>query len=189
MKLLGWLIIFLCVIVVFFAVCKILDPTITVQDILESLAKLRHQQVQPVQPMYLGDNPLYRKYQMDYENFASLLWSCLDQIGTKCELTVPSSPVHIFCPEVGNRVKNNNNLCIFSFEVRRQEPRFEGGMRQIPMTSTKEIADILTENLPSYMSGGYYYIGQVFVWDTEKNRVRIEVQGVARQYFVPEVQI
>ncbi len=186
MKLLTILALFLALILLFLWLCKKIDPSFTIAKLLDGLTNTKPV-TQPLQsaPIYPGVNLVYKEYQADYESFASLVRDCLGHVGAKCELSIPSNPGQIFCSEVDNRVKIINGIRIFSFEVSRQEPCFQG-RKQVPTTSTAEIARMLVENLPNYMRDGYYYIGNVYVWDTEKNRIRIEIQGVDRRYFVPE---
>jgi len=187
MKLLIFLAIFLGLIWAFLLLCKKIDPSFTIEKLLDSFSNTKPTP-QPVQTLSIrpGENLIYRQYKVDYENFSNLVRDCLSQIGDKFDLIIPVSPAKIACSDIDSRVRIIGGLCIFSYEVRRKEPCFEGGMKQAPTVSTQKIARTLIENLPNYMRDGYGYNGDVFVWDIEKNYIRIEIQGVDRKYSVSE---
>jgi len=187
MELLIFLAFFLALIWVFLLLCKKIDPSFTIEKLLDSFSNTKPT-TQPVQTLSMrpAENLIYRDYKVDYQNFSNLVRDCLDQIGDKFDLIIPVNPAKIACSDIDSRVRIVGGLCIFSYEVRRKEPCFEGGMKQAPTASTQEIARTLIENLPNYMRDGYSYDGGIFVWDIEKNYIQIEIQGVNRKYLVSE---
>ena len=149
--------------------------------------KTSSQAAQPTQPTVVqASNEIYQYYRFDYENFSCCLWPYLDLIGKRYHLVVPPSASKIYCTHVMDRVRLVNGINIFVYEVAREEPCFSGGLRTVKTSDAKkeikEIEEILRNNLPAYMTDSYNYTGNIHVWDTGENSIRIEIQGVSRIY-------
>lgn len=186
MKSLITIAILLAIFAAFLWFCKLIDPSFTINGLIDRIdnALSNKPTTQPTQSTqtYQGKNLLYRQCQGGYENFATIVWSCLKRIGGICGLAVPAYANNIYSAETMTRVDLVNGQYIFTYEVGREVTRFEGGLKAVKAPSTEEIANALLNNLPDYLCGGYYFTGNICVWDIDKTRVRIEIYGVNRDY-------
>lgn len=174
-----YFVILLCVVIIFYSVCKILDPTLTITDALEKLGKTfkRNIVVPHITPL-----EIYAGRQVDYKNFASIMWNCLMQVGARCKLSVPGRLDGIYCLEVIDRVKIDGGIYTFCYEVGRAEPSYGGGLNKAPVVAVTDIERILSNNLSGHLRGGYCYNGKIHVWEREHDTVLIEVHAVGRIY-------
>lgn len=130
--------------------------------------------LQAAQPQTLA-----KGYNVQYQTFANLVWNCLQAIGRICGVDCPDMVSRIYCAQMGDRVRATNGRIDFFFEVPVETNTV---MRNGELTTLKsdrtKIKQALNDNLPDYMDGGCGYTGDVYVWEIDENRVRIEVQGV-----------
>ncbi len=130
---------------------------------------------------------LARCVNAEYEAFSLLVWRCINAVYRICDIECPDSSCGIWCSRTPDRVKVINGHWSFMYEV----PLVNTGAIRNGRFSTKSadvqhLAEILSENLPDYMDGGFYFEGKVYVWPIDQNRVRIEVQGIGRNFYSSE---
>lgn len=126
---------------------------------------------------------IYKQYELDYENMGDIVWRCLCAVHRKCSLESPGTVDDIYCEKVANRIGCENNVFVFRYEVDREKTElFGGGGKKVSrkVMDEQSIAEIIQEELPFYMKNGYYFSGQVCVWKSPGNRIRIEIYGVNR---------
>lgn len=178
MKLLVFIAILMCLLVIFYCVCKMLDPTLTVEGMIKGIKEF----FRPAPAPRMTPIDLYAEQQVNYKNFATIVWNCLYQVGGRCKLSVPARPDGIYALEVTDRVNVDGGIFTFSYEVEREAPNYDGGLKKAAAIPVTDMERILSNNLPGHLRGGYCYNGEIHVWDRENNAVLIEVHGISRTY-------
>lgn len=172
--------------IVIFCIMKALEPNTSLTDFIKDLLGLHKTPAAQPDPSGLPAQNRYGLYQVygtDYDSFATIVWACVNSLHRKFNLSCPANISGIYAAEIADRVKLNNGRIIFYYEISLSEILYEGGMKRVTSPlDTQDLADALSRNLPSYLRGGYYFSGAVYVWDIGNNTYRIEIEGVARQY-------
>lgn len=164
---------------------KMLEPNKSVADILKEIKGVFTGDTdQPsVMPMYPGHYPLYEQHRVSYEDMGVSVRECMDKLSRKSHISIPEDPTKVHSPEIADRVKLiGKNRIMFVYEVQR-EPLFQG--EKVSKIADSVIETALRSNLPTYLWGGYCYMGPVYAKDIGGGRLRIEVLGVDRQYQNP----
>lgn len=182
----GTVLAFMCLLAFLFFIGKLLDPTITVKGCLKSLydvfftsaPKQEQQNTMTVNPGY---NPIYAEYGGHYGNFSVITRDGLKPLVSKYNLRVLKDAEEIFCADVNDRVQLNGGSVTFAYEVTRQAPMYGGGMQEETEIDVDEMARLLTGNIQHNLRGGYFFQGNIDVWEIGKNRIKIEIHGVNRQ--------
>ena len=182
MKTLGYIAICLCLFVIWYCVCRIIDPTLTVTSLVDAVIKGIAGIFKPASAPPLTPQDLYLEQQVNYKNFATIVWECLNQVGARCNLVVPGYADGTYAFEVADRVKVDGGIYTFCYEAQRTAPNYDGGLKKSAVMPVTDIERIFNNNLPGHWRGGYYYNGEIHVWERENNTVLIEVHGVNRQY-------
>lgn len=176
----------MCLLTIAFFIWKKLDPTITVKDCLKSLYDLfftpapepEQQNTVTVNPTY---NPIYAQYHGHYRNFSTITQNGLKPLEDKYNLVVHKDAQKIFCADVNDRVQLNGGSVTFAYEVTRKAPMYGGGMQEDTEIDVDEMARLLAGNIQHNLRGGYYFQGNIDVWEIGKNRIKIEIHGINRQ--------
>lgn len=138
----------------------------------------------PSQSQTLPQNPysIYQVYQSDYEHFGDCVWACLVSLQSKCNLDCTGNKSKIYCADVVNRVKFVQNRILFTYEIRVDNRCYiKDANMVIEKIDLPTITNSIRVNLPAYMDGGYYYQGNIYVWDIGKGRIAIEIHDVCRR--------
>lgn len=179
--------IFLMVIMVIFLlallfwVLKKIDPSITLEDFFKPLTNFitPSSNVQNLAPMY-STYRMYNELEADYGNFGDMVFTCAVPIEKAIHLKIPATPQKIYAANLNTRIRLINGIYTFAYEFNREGVQFIGGMKTEDLFPVAEIQRIFETNLPNSMRGGYYYTGNIDVWDIGDNRIRVEIHGVNR---------
>lgn len=184
MKLFGIIAVLILLAALWLCIWKMLEPNKSVADILKEVKSIFTDNTTqpPSVPLYSSLYPLFGQYRVEYEDFTASVWDCLDKLNSKLHLSVPTNCAKLYAPDVADRVRIvARNCLIFVYEVRAEPMMYGERMTDRSRTATySAIETALRENLPSYMWGGYYYTGPVYVKDIGDGRIRIEVTGINR---------
>lgn len=135
------------------------------------------------QPNMVQSQPTTMDCRPEYEHFAVFVWNCIVAIHRACDLDCPNIASDIYCARTTDRVTILSGHRYFLYEVPLiNTAAIRDGKFSTRKTDISRIAELLSENLPGYMCDGFYYTGKVCVYPIDRNRVRIEVQGVCRNY-------
>lgn len=177
---------------IFLCLWKILEPEKSMSDILREIYSTvtdsdirpptnQGQQQNQQQNHIIADMRLYQKYSADYVHVGECVWNCLVSLQIKYALDCAGDKGKIFCSEIIDRIKMSGNRLIFTYEIKvNRRPYIKDGTLYSEKIDITAITNAIRANLPAYMCGGYYYTGNVFVWDIGKSMISIEINGVER---------
>lgn len=168
---------------------KILEPSKSMRDILQDIySVIKGSDTRSSNnPTDVQQNPiidgmgLYQTYSADYVHVGECVWDCLVSLQAKYGLDCAGDKSKIYCSDIVNRVKKSGNRLIFTYEIKvNRRSYIKDGTLVMEKIDIAAIANAIGANLPAYMRGGYYYTGNVFIWDIGKNMISIEINGVER---------
>lgn len=135
------------------------------------------------QPAIVQPQPTARGCRQEYEHFAVFVRNCIAAIYRACDLECPNTASDIYCARTADRATVQNGRWYFLYEIPLvNTAAIRDGKFSVRKTDIARIRELLSENLPDYMEDGFYYTGKVCVYPIDRNRVRVEVQGVNRNY-------
>lgn len=123
--------------------------------------------------------PLAVQFNIEYQDVAVFVTSCLNVIGRTCGLNSVNNSSRIHCANVMDRVRVRNGKFSFFYELPvTLNANISNGKFTTNHVNVTNIETAFAQNLPFYMNYGYCFSGVIHATDLGNGYVRIEVCDV-----------
>lgn len=170
------------ILVIIFSFAGIIGAILVYQYVAEKMGLDIKPQQKQQQPAPVDPHLLYRFYKLDYENFGSIFFELLKSTARLYGFRCPYDATGTYAARIADRVRVSGNCIRFCYEIH-FEPDYSGMNKPANSDNSiaTQIAQVVEQDLPEYLVGGYFFIGRVRGWQVNATTIRIEIYGIGRQ--------